>query len=668
MTQIGVCYYPEHWPRERWAQDAAQMVQLGITWVRIGEFAWSCLEPEPGRYEWAWLDEAMEILAKAGLKIVLGTPTATPPKWLIDRHPDILPVDPYGRRLGFGSRRHYCLSNQTYRQACAQIVTAIATRYGEHPALAGWQIDNEYGCHGGADHTYAPAVRDGFRRWLKVRYQTIDALNQAWGTVFWSMTYNDFDQIDLPAPTVAETAPAHRLDFYRFTSQEVVDFQKVQVDVLRTHSPGRFISHNFMGFSPSVRFDHYPVGKDIDVATWDSYPLGFAEMWLDELSDEARIEYARTGHPDAAAMHHDLYRAVGRGRFWIMEQQPGPVNWARWNPAPAPGMVRLWAMEAAAHGAEVVSYFRWRQVPFAQEHMHAGLLYRDGTRAPGGDEAQQAARDLAILAAHETNHDRADDRVKNARAEVAEVAMVFDYQAAWVTAIAPHGQDFRYFELFFLFYNNLRSLGLSIDIIPPGEDLSGYALVVIPTMPLIDEARVRALSSAEHILILGPRTGAYDPNFSIPTNGAPGALYDLMGVRVRRCESMRPGLTRRAVYQNTTYDFHRWTDFAEPGAADIELIFTDGRPAITRHKQCLYLTAWPAPDFARAWLLDVARQAGLDVQVLAGSLRRRRRNGLIYYLNYGAQPVKAPIPAGADIVLGAPTIPPHDLTVVKDPA
>ncbi|MEM9523513.1 MAG: beta-galactosidase, partial [Pseudomonadota bacterium] len=209
---LGVCYYPEHWPEDMWAGDAADMVRSGLSWVRIGEFAWSRLEPAHGRFDFDWLDRAIAVLGAAGLKIILGTPTATPPRWMLERHPDMLAVDALGRPRDFGSRRHYCFSHDGYRAEAVRIAGILADRYGKNPHVAAWQTDNEYACHD-TTLSFSAAAKHGFRDWLAQEYQSIDALNRAWGNVFWSMEYGDFDQINLPNSTVAEPNPAHMLAF-----------------------------------------------------------------------------------------------------------------------------------------------------------------------------------------------------------------------------------------------------------------------------------------------------------------------------------------------------------------------------------------------------------------------------------------------------------------------
>ena len=257
------------------------MVDMGLSRVRIGEFAWSRIEPAPGQFDWGWLDRAVETLHAAGLGIIMGTPTATPPKWLTDRHPEILAVDSGGRPRKFGSRRHYCFSSPVYAEQSARIVDAMAQRYGVHPAIVAWQTDNEYGCHDTV-LSYSDAAAEAFRYWLAAKYGEVSALNAAWGNVFWSMEYRHFAEIDLPNLTVTEPNPAHVLDFRRFSSNQVVRYNRMQADILRAASSGRDIIHNFMGFFTD--FDHHVVGADLDVASWDSYPLGFLEQfWFSEI-------------------------------------------------------------------------------------------------------------------------------------------------------------------------------------------------------------------------------------------------------------------------------------------------------------------------------------------------------------------------------------------------
>jgi len=618
---LGTCYYPEHWPEEIWAEDARRMAELGLTWVRIGEFAWSRLEPAPGDLRIDWLDRAIDTLHGAGLKVVLGTPTATPPRWMLARHPDVLAVDAEGRPRGFGSRRHYCFSHDGYRAEAVRITTILAERFADK--VEAWQTDNEYGCHDTV-YSYSEAARRAFRDWLAQKYQSPDALNRAWGNVFWSMEYDSFDQIDLPNLTVTEPNPSHALDFRRFSSDQVARFNAAQVAVIRQHSDAP-ISHNYMG--RTLEFDHFALGQQMEIATWDSYPLGFLEDRLEDPPAHKR-HYARQGDPDFQAFHHDLYRAVASGfsdtetpRWWVMEQQPGPVNWAPHNPAPAPGMVRLWTWEAFAHGAECVSYFRWRQAPFAQEQYHAGLLRPDSVEAEGFREAAEVAREL-----------RAAPEVEIAQAPV---ALVFDYASAWAWTVQPQGQGCDYFRLVFEVYRGLRKLGLSIDIVPPDvESLDGYRLVLVPGVVTLSEPLKRALQSAQVDVLLGPRTNAKTTALAIPVP-LPPALSGL-DVTVGRVETLRPDM---AVPMAGAGHVTLWREDLHGGAEVIDRD-AEGRPVTMRSGSITYLGGWPDPGFLRHLLLRACAEAGIETLDLPPDIRVRQAAKTLFVFNHGPDPVQ----------------------------
>lgn len=601
----GVCYYPEQWPEEIWAEDAARMREAGLEWVRVGEFAWSRLEPSPGDLRWDWLDRAIETLGSAGLRVVLGTPTATPPRWMLERHPDMLAHDREGRPRGFGSRRHYCFSHGGYREEAARIARLMGERYGRHPHLHAWQTDNEYGCHDTAV-SYSPAALAAFRAWCEARYGTVEALNEAWGNVFWSMDYGDWSEIGLPRLTVAEPNPAHALAFRRFSSDQVARFNSAQTDALRPLTDAPLI-HNYMGFVTS--FDHWAVGADLDVAAWDSYPLGFLSDRIDA-SPEHKERYLRQGDPDMQAFHHDLYRGVGGGRWWVMEQQPGPVNWAPWNPAPLPGMVRLWTWEAFAHGAEAVLPFRWRQAPFAQEQNHAGLLRPDSAPAPGLAEMAQVAREISEAPEAETGP--------------APVALVFDYASAWMWEIQPQGRDFDYAHLCLSFYRGLRCLGLSVDIVPPQADLSGHHLVLAPGLATIPEG-----FAPGGVAILGPRAGARTAEFRIPVP-LPPALPGL-DCTVALVESLPPGAEMPVEGGGHV---HRWREELE-GAAEVLLRLEDGRPLMMRDGPLRYLGGWPDETALDRILREACREAGIETLALPPGLRVRDAGPHRFWFNYG---------------------------------
>lgn len=629
--RLGCCYYPEHWPEDWWARDAREMVELGLSRVRIGEFAWSRIEPQRGRYDWGWLDRAIATLGNAGLGVILGTPTATPPKRLVDEMPDMLPVGADGMVRGFGSRRHYCFSHPGYRAEAARITEIMAARYGKHPAVIAWQTDNEYGCHDTAI-SYSRSARDGFRSWVRDRYADVATLDAAWGTIFWSQEYGAFDEIELPYLAVTECNPAHVLDFRRYSSEQVVAFNRAQVEIIRKHSPGRAIVHNFMGFF--TQFDHHDVAADLDVATWDSYPLGFLEQFWFGSDDKRR--FARQGHPDIAAFHHDLYRGVGRGRWWVMEQQPGPVNWARWNPAPLPGMVRLWTLEALAHGAELVSYFRWRQVPFGQEQLHAGLQRPDRSFAAGAEEVRQAGRDIAVLG--------------DVPVCASPVALLFSYEASWVCETQPHGKDFSWLELVFECYSALRQCGIDVDILPADAPLDGYRAVVIPCLPIVDDSLVDRLRTFDGAVLIGPRTGSKRQDFRIPDDLPPGPLQRLIPIKITYVESLRPSV-----------DDVRWREHIE--ADDGVVVEGD----TWRHGRTRYLAAWPGKDGLHAVIARFLADAGLSILDLGSDVRVRSAGDLHFAFNYGPDTcdLAGIAPDDADFVLGSAVLPPTGVSVWK---
>ncbi|MEM7696181.1 MAG: beta-galactosidase [Pseudomonadota bacterium] len=641
MRQLGVCYYPEQWPREMWPRDAARMVAAGITIVRIGEFAWSRIEPAPGRFDWAWLDDAFEVLSAHNLKIVLGTPTATPPRWMLTKHPDMLPVDANGRPRRFGSRRHVDFSHRAYREEAVRIATLYAERYGRQPALTAWQTDNEYGCHDTV-HSYSDAAHYAFIDWLREKYGTVAALNTAWGTVFWSMELSSFEEVALPYGTVTEPNPAHALDYRRFASDEVVAFNRAQVDAIRAHSD-RPISHNFMG--RVLEFDHFAVGADLDIATWDSYPLGFLEDRI-SASDQHKRTYARTGDPDFQAFHHDLYRAVCRGRWWVMEQQPGPVNWAPHNPAPAPGMVRLWHHEAFAHGAEVVATFRWRQAFFAQEQMHAGLLRSDDQPAPGLAEVTATGREIATLPP---------------QAKVpADVALAFDYRSHDVTAVMPHGTEANAFDLSFAAYRALRRLGLSVDIVPGSLEGSESAkLLLLPGLATLTDAARARLAGRTAPALLGPRTNAKSASGGLPAR-LPPDLAPLLGLTVTAVESLRPDMP----IPHPDGAVHLWREFVEAApAVTIRSATLDGHPFHLAQGPLHYLAGWPDDALFVKTLAMLCAEAGIATTPMPGGLRRRSDGRTVTYVNYGpdAHDLSAFEPGAPR--LGTLVCAPHDVAI-----
>ncbi len=580
MVLTGCAYYPEHWPQARWAEDARLMREAGIRVVRLAEFAWDKMEPESGVYDFEWLDEAITILSNAGLQIVLCTPTATPPPWLTHQNPDICRVRIDGVRVSPGGRRHACANVPSYQDNSRRIVAIFAERYGQHPAVIGWQIDNEFGC-GETTRCYCQHCRQNFQHWLKERYSNLDSLNAAWGTQFWGMTYHAWSHIPIPGITTEPQNPSMRLDYRRFASNSWVQFQRMQIDILRQQSPDRWITHNFMVRHWSL--DYWELAKDLDFVSYDNYPHA--------LRDPAEV-----------AMNLDLMRSFKRRSFWIMEQQPGRVNWHPYNPPVPAGQIRLWSHQAAAHGASGIVYFRYRACHFGQEQYHAGLLGWDGKQQAAYHEAKQVAQEFAQL--------------PPLTRPPAKVGIVFDYNDLWSIELEPVHEDFSYWNLVYDIYCAFWKTNILVDFLPRGVELNGYDTVVIPAAILIhsDEAsRWKDWVAQGGRLIVTCRTGVRTQNNTTSDESLPAKLVDLVGARVNRFMTVppehytawdRPGTQIVAKDEAVTFDYRIWAEILETEQADVLFTYLDGlwsgHPAITRHTigngEVVYIGCWPS-DF-----------------------------------------------------------------------
>jgi beta-galactosidase len=652
---IGVCYFPEHWPRERWRTDVEGMAAAGIEYVRMAEFSWGRLEPERGSFDFEWLDVAVDLLAEHGMDVVLCTPTATPPKWLVDERPGIRQEEPDGTVRAFGSRRHYCFNSPAYREETERIVTRMADRYASRSAVAGWQTDNEYGCHGTV-RCYCDDCAEAFREWLEDRYGTIRALNEAWGTGFWSQQHGSFEEIDPPRHTVAEHHPSRSIDYDRFASDSVVSYNRLQTDLLRERNDGWFLTHNFMGDFETL--DAYAVSGDLDLVSWDSYPTGFVQ---DRRTGEATADELRAGDPDQVGLNHDLYRGVLGRPFWVMEQQPGDVNWPPYTPQPAQGAMRLWAHHAVAHGADVVSYFRWRRCRFGQEQYHAGLRRQDGSPDRGYQEAARAAEEF--------------DGIDDLGPVDAPVALLHDYEDWWAIDAQPHAPDFDYWEHLRTYYRAIRARGVQVDVVHPSTSLEGYDAVIVPLLHLVTAelaARLEDYASSGGELLVGARSGAKDRHNKLWNDPAPGPLSSLLGIAVDQHESLPEPIETRVSYGEGEYEFLTWAEWlALEGAEALGTHRSgvgEGRPAIARNAvgdgHATYCGVWPGLDLADALVTDVLDAAGVPhTDRLPDGVRVSERDGRTWITNFTGDRVRAMV--DGEWVLGDGAIGTFDLGVVR---
>jgi beta-galactosidase len=575
---LGVCYYPEHWPEERWALDARLMREAGLDVVRIGEFAWSKMEPQEGQYDWGWLDWAIETLAAAGLHIILGTPTATPPAWLTERYPETLRVGADGRRWSHGGRRHTCPTSPSYRELGARIVSAMSERYGGHAAVIAWQIDNELSNHS-TGRCVCDSCRAAFQAWCRERYETLENLNAAWGNVFWSQSYSAWTQIPLPSdPVGGGHNPSLQLAYRRFASDAHVDLVRSQVAILRANAPGRILTTNAAVMDDEV--DWHLVAEEVDITSWDNYPHGFA-------------------HPGEVAFRHQLQRGFKRQPFWVMEQQAGPINWTAYNPPTPPGQVRLWTYQALLHDAAALLYFRWRACRFGQEQYHSGLLNHAARLARGYTEAQQAAAEL--------------DRLGPLERPAARVALLCSFDDAWTHQIDPHHRDFDYWNLLRGLYASLWERGIACDIVRRRAPLDGYQLVIAPAPVLIDEQEAQSWRDYVHAggtLLLTCRSFVKNQDNIWTDQLLPAGLSELIGAEVVEWFALPPDApTAVSSAANQSMEIPLWAETLQPSTAEVLLRYTRdyyaGQAALTRQKwgsgQALYLGAYPTAELL-AWL------------------------------------------------------------------
>ncbi len=506
--RMGAAWYPEQWPEQRWQADLQLMQDAHMNVVRIGEFAWSSLEPTEGHYKLDWMARAIALAASHHIAVVIGTPTDAPPAWLTSKYPDTLGRNADGRLREHGNRRQFNYASPRYRQFCSRIVLQLARRFGHNPNVIGWQIGNEFS----DNESYGPDTRALFQHFLRAKYKTLDNLNRQWSTAYWSQTYTAWSQI--PMENTGGN-PGLLLDHKRFVTATWRSFQKNQIDVLRPLVlPTQFITTNIGGLGWSDYWDHYALTADLDIASWD--------------------DYVGQGHLDAPknAMLNDLVRGWKRQNFWVMETEPGNVNWASVNNALVPGETRALAWQAIGHGADAVLYWQWRDALNGQEQYHGAIVGPDGAPLPIYAEIAQLGQDL--------------DRTRAALAGTSphsEVALLHDYDSRWAIDFQPFSKDYDQQQVMLRFYTPLQriaqSSGNAVDIVDPTQDkpLDQYKLLVAPSLNVISPAlasRLLAYVEQGGHLLLGPRSGMKDEFNSLNPQRQPGPLVEALGGRVEQ--------------------------------------------------------------------------------------------------------------------------------------
>jgi beta-galactosidase len=639
---FGVDYYPDQTPEALWEQDAAAMAAVGVTNVRIAEFAWALMEPSEGHFDFAWLKRSTGLLHAHGIAVILGTPSAAPPNWLTQKYPEVLMVNDHGMTLGTSGRRFTCPTNRTYRRLSLAVATEMAHTFASTPGVIGWQIDNELTL-GDSGRCYCPYCREGFQNWLRKKYGTLDALNSDLGTVFWSRTYTDWSQIPVPLPSGAPPNPGIALDYDRYQSYANASFLEEQLTMLRQACPAHFITTNNASLSDTI--DLRELYRNLDFVAGDNYP-GFAAMFL---GGEPGTDIPAEALAPAISLSHDLLRGIKDGKpFLIMEEQSGKSGQPSFSPQPERGQLRLWSFQAIAHGAMGINYFRWDTANFGAEEYWHGLLQHDRSHSPGFDEIIGTMRESKALG-QDALHAPC----------VADIALCFDYNSDWALGIQPGQPKLKYLPEIMSWYGSLAASQAGIDIVDASGDLSRYKVLCAPAMYIVSARQaeqIRAFVQGGGTFIAGVRLGVKDEHSRIVTTPLPGPLRDVMGVELidyQPIYSEKQGVQFAGPLGSASAECHIWADILNGERPGIEVLATytvgdySGKAAITSHRfgkgRAIYVGAHlEGADLARVLLALLAEQEIAPTIAAQPGVEIARRRAVsktwTYILNHTGQP------------------------------
>lgn len=571
----GGDYNPEQWGPEVHAEDAELMREAGVNLVTLGIFSWAKAEPAPGAYDFAWLDGHMDRLAEAGVAVSLATMTASPPPWLTRLHPETLPVTEDGVRLHPGSRQHWCPSSPAYRTHAVRLTERLATRYGTHPALALWHIGNEYGCHI-SRHCHCEVSTAAFRTWLRERYGTVAALNDAWSTDFWSQRYGTFEEIHTPRKAPSFRNPAQQLDYWRFSSDELLACYLAEKEVLTRITPHLPVTTNFVPVAKTL--DLFAWAPHLDVVSYDSYP-----------DPHAPDSLHRT------AFSYDVMRGLKGGQPWLLlEQAPGAVNWRERNGRKPPGRMRLDSWQAVAHGADSVLFFQWRQSRGGAEKFHSAMV-------PHGGRETRIFREVRELGAEFASY----PELLGSRPERADAALLVDWPSWWALELDAHpSADLTFLDAALAHHKPLYDASVACDVVPVDGDLTECRLLLIPNLYSVTKEtaeRIRAYVHGGGTLLMSYFSGIVDEHDRVHLGGYPAPFRELLGLRV---EEFDPGPDGT------------WSEEIHLEGAEAVSTSAEGAPTVTRHPYgegvAWYLSTRPTPKEMRELLDRVRAECGVE--------------------------------------------------------
>ena len=650
--KLGVSYYPEHWPEERWPEDIRMMKEANINVIRLADFAWSRMEPAEGKFDFDWLDRAISLIEEAGLKVILCTPTAAPPAWLIAKYPEILPADRRKYRLEFGTRMHRCLANPDMRRLSRNITEAMVRHYRDHPAVFAWQIDNELE----GNLCYCPVCAQEFHSWLARKYGSLENLNQSWGTVFWSQEYTDWEQVPLPweARCGFSHNPSLQLDYRRFASDTTFSFLKEQRDIIRKLAPHCIITHDFRGLQNDL--DCNRIAPEIDVVSYNNYP------------------YFGTDHD--AGITHDFFLGLKQGEFWITEEEAGITGWEVMYHSPEPGLIRLWAWQAIAHGADLISFFRWRSCRFGTEQFWHGILDHNGRKNRRYQEVAGLGKEMREL------KDEIEQSIPKRR-----IAIVNSFDQNWAFEIQPQVENggFNWWPQVRRIYEGLKSLGAEVDIVPEETDWSGYQLLIFPSWYMVSPEfadRVEKFVASGGTVIFHPRSGVKDMNNVCHVEPLPGLLANILGIEIEEYEPLGTTVTNTIkLFEGKEFKNESWAEVIACQGADALAVHGEryyaGRPALTANRyglgRAIYLGCLPENGFYPVFFREIFSELHIPYEPnLPDGVEIRTRKAadnttlyFIYNLTGTTKFLKLNFKRDAKVLLGKELVP-HDLKEEAD--
>lgn len=621
---FGGDYNPEQWPEAVWAEDARLMKEAGVNLVSMGIFAWSKLEPLPGQYDLNWLERVIDLLWRHGVRVCLSNATASPPPWLARLYPDSLPVNAEGQRLATGSRQHYCPNHQGYREAAARLTEVLAESFAGHPAVVLWHLNNELGCH--LNTCYCEICSGAFRDWLGRRYGTLGALNEAWGTTFWSGVYTDWCEVDLPRKGPAMANPSQLLDYKRFMSESLRGVLANERAVLRRVAPEAQTVHNAVSLYRPVNYSNW--FEDLDFAAWDSYP--------DPAGGLSEVQWT--------ALTHDAFRSFKHGQpFFLMEQVTTQANWRPYNVLKAPGQMETGSWQAVARGADAVMFFQWRASLYGAEKFHGAMVPHFG---PGGRVYRVVA---ALGAALSQVPDVVGSRLES------KVALLLNWENIWALDGPGKPVALDGFEIAREFYAPFWNRQVTVDVVHPDRPLGDYSLVVAPALYLLTEHQALALK--RYVLNGGTLvctyfSGVVNDCDHVVSGGYSGYLQDLLGLVVEEWEPLRPSsLAEIHRKGQEPGQGRRFMEVVHAQGCEVEATFTNGyaagKPAITRHRygrgQAYYVATQPDENFLQTFFdsirteLSIAGPIKGDIGVEGTVRRHQDGRAFLFVVNHLAK-------------------------------